>query len=484
MALLLHGFLFATACETRAAEAAPDARLNIIVIESDDQRQDTISCLGNGVIKTPGLDRLVQSGTVLTNVRNQGSYNPAVCVASRSMLMSGRSLWHYDDNMKGQVTLGELLRSAGYYTYGTGKWHNGDASLVRSFVDADNISPGFLPQGHNSAFPTTAVHDGKVSKGKNVPPEHSTDLIGQTAVSFVENYHGDKPFFMYFGFNAPHDPYTRIPEFERLYRDAAGVSTMPVPPAFANQPAFDLGTLGIRDELLLPRPLDPASLANQNAIYYAMISHLDTWVGRLLDTLKARGLDKNTLIIFTSDHGLARGSNGLLGKQNLYEHTLKIPFIVSGPGIPAGKRQDSPLYNYEVYRTIADYAGAKPQPRVEGESFRPILEGHGDPHRQVTYHGYTSLMRALVNGSWKLVEYHVKGERHTELFNLAADPHEQKNLASDPAEAGKLAELRQAMIEERNRYEDRDAKFWNDIGFGMPLSADASRPSLHTQQQE
>jgi arylsulfatase A-like enzyme len=483
---LLCGSLSAKAGEPAGAGGnQPNARLNIILIESDDQRQDTIASLGNGVIKTPGLDRLSRSGMVLTNVRNQGSYNPAVCVASRSMLMSGRSLWHYDDKMKGEVTLGELLRSAGYYTYGTGKWHNGDESLMRSFVDADNISPGFLPKGHDSEFATTAVHGGKLTKGKNVPPEHSSDLIGQTAVSFVEKYHGEKPFFMYFGFNAPHDPYTRIPKFESLYRDASGTSTMPSPPAFAAEPAFDLGVLGIRDEKLLPRPLDPASLANQNAIYYAMISHLDTWVGKLLDALKARGLDKNTLIIFTTDHGLARGSNGLLGKQNLYEHTLKIPFIVSGPGVPAGKQNDSPLYNHEVYRTIADYAGAKAPERAEGESFRPILEGgQGKPHRQVTYHGYTSLMRALVDGEWKLIEYHVKGQRHTQLFDLSNDPHEEKNLADNPAKAGKLAELRELMIAERNRYEDRDAKFWDGIGFGTPLSADAGHSSGHTQQQE
>jgi arylsulfatase A-like enzyme len=270
-----------------------------------------------------------------------------------------------------------------------------------------------------------------------------------------------------------------------LYRDGAGKSTVPQPPAFAVQTSFDPGVLGIRDEKLLPRPLDPADLANQNAIYYAMVSHLDMWVGRLLDALKARGLDKNTVVIFTSDHGLARGSNGLLGKQNLYEHTLKIPFVVSGPGIPAGKRSDTPLYNYEVYRTIADFAGARPLDRAEGQSFRPILEGREESHRQVTYHGYTSLMRALVDGGWKLIEYHVTGVRHTQLFDLANDPHEERNLADDPAQAGRLAQLRESMIVERDRYEDRDANFWNGIGFGKPLPVDAAAlPPPHTGREE
>jgi arylsulfatase A-like enzyme len=137
-----------------------------------------------------------------------------------------------------------------------------------------------------------------------------------------------------------------------------------------------------------------------------------------------------------------------------------------------------------VYRTIADYAGAAAPARAEGESFRPILEGHGQAHRQATYHGYTSLMRAVVAGEWKLIEYHVNGQRHTQLFHLSNDPHEEKNLAGDPAEIGKLTELRELMVEQRNRYEDRDAKFWDGIGFGAPPSADARRASFHTQQQE
>lgn len=243
------------------------------------------------------------------------------------------------------------------------------------------------------------------------------------------------------------------------------------------------GTLRIRDELLLPRPLDPKALANQNAIYRAMISHLDSKVGELLATLRSRGLDKNTVVIFTSNHGLARGSNGLLGKQNLHEHTLKIPFIVRGPGIPAGRRDDSPVYNYELYRTIADFAGAAPSPKSEGDSFRKLLENNDAPRRERTYHGYTSLMRALLEGRWKLVEYHVGKVRHTQLFDLATDPHEEKNLADDPAQNDRITGLRDRMIVERDRYDDRDGKFWKDIGFGPPV-APAVPKAPHTAREE
>jgi len=457
----LTRLVVAAALGLLAIASGQEKRPNLILIESDDQRPDAVAALGNAFVKTPALDRLVASGTTFTNFRNQGSNNGAVCVASRAMLQSGQSLWRIDEQLKNRVTLGEMLQQAGYYTFGTGKWHNGNDSLTRSFTAASNITPGFLENGHRSAFPTFAIRDGVLEKSKNIPPEHSSDLIGGSAVEFLKGYDQKKPFFLYVGFNAPHDPYTPVPEWSKFYRDDKGVSTVPAPPAFLTNHPFDPGVLTIRDEVLLPRPLDPKALAEQNAIYYGMVSHLDHWVGLILDELKARELDGNTIVLFTSDHGLARGSNGLLGKQNLYEHTLKVPCLAVGPGVPAGKRSDVPLYNYEIYRTFADYAGAKiPEKQAEGRSFRPILEGRTTTPREVTYHGYTHLMRALVEGQWKLIEYHVGDARHTQLFDLAGDPHEEKDLSADPAQADRLAHLKKRLEEERDRYGDHDAKFW------------------------
>lgn len=454
-------------------------RPNIVLIESDDQRADSVSALGNPMVRTPGLDRLANQGFVFLNARNQGSYNGAVCIASRSMCQSGQSLWHYDDNLKGRVTLGEMLQSVGYHTYGTGKWHNGVESMKRSFTAADHMTPGFLGHGHDSAFTTQAIHDGTVTNGKNVPPEHSTDLIGRTAVDFLGNYDQKKPFFLYVGFNAPHDPYTRIPAFEAAYRDEAGRSKVPLFDNFLPQPPVDPGVMTIRDEVLLPHPLVPDAVRHQNAIYYGMISHLDSWVGKILDQLQAKGFADNTLVIFTSDHGLARGSHGLLGKQNVYEHSLRVPMILRGPGISAGGKSTSPIYNFELYRTIAEAAGANPKAgQVEGQSFLPIATGRDRGNRKIVYDGYTSLMRAVVEGDWKLIETHVKDARGTQLFNLAVDPSEKTNLATDPAHAEKLKTLREQMIAQREVWDDHDASFWKDIGFGPELkNARAAKPS-------
>lgn len=455
------------------------ARPNIILIESDDQRADTIAALGNPFIRTPALDRLAREGFAFLNARNQGSNNGAVCVASRSMCHSGQSLWRYDDNLKGRVTLGELLRAQGYQTYGTGKWHNGNEAMKRSFSAADCITAGFLPKGHESAFAVQSIHDGNVTTGQNLSPKHSTDLIGQTAVDFLSSHDGKMPFFLYVGFNAPHDPYTRVPEFEAAYREPDGRSKVPLFDNFLPEPPVDPGVMEIRDEVLLPHPLDPEAVRHQNAIYDGMISHLDSWVGKILDQVKTKGLEANTLVIFTSDHGLARGSHGLLGKQNLYEHSLRVPMLLRGPGIKAGGRSSSPIYNFELYRTLAEVAAANPKAgQVEGESFLPIATGSRKGDRTIVYDGYTNLMRAVVDGDWKLIETHVKTVRSTQLFNLAADPSEMRNLASDPAQTERIHHLRGQMIAQRELWNDRDATFWTHIGFGPELkTSKASHPS-------
>lgn len=459
-----------------ALRAAPP---NIVLIVTDDQRADSISALGNTTVRTPGLDRLAAQGFAFLNARNQGSNNGAVCIASRSMCHSGQSLWHYSDNLNGRVTLGEMLRKAGYLTYGTGKWHNGVESMKRSFSSADHMTPGFLGNGHDSAFTTQSIHDGEVTAGKNVPPQHSTDLIGRTAVSFLAGCEGKQPFFLYVGFNAPHDPYTRVPEFEAAYRDDAGRSKVPLFDNFLPQPPVDPGVMSIRDEVLLPHPLEPDAVKHQNAIYYGMISHLDSWVGKILDQLQEKGFANNTLVVFTSDHGLARGSHGLLGKQNLYEHSLRVPMLLRGPGITAGGRSNSPIYNFELYRTLAEAAGVVPKSgQVEGDSFLPIATGRSQGSRDTVYDGYTSLMRAVVVGDWKLIETHVRKSRGTQLFNLAADPSEKTNLATDPAHAEKLKSLRERMIAQREVWDDHDAAFWKGIGFGAELeNPKAPKPS-------
>lgn len=435
-----------------AAEPAAARPPNILVIVTDDQRPDTIRALGNPLIQTPHLDALAQRGFVFTRAANQGANNGAVCVPARAMLLSGRTLWRVDSALAHTVTLGGFFGAQGYATFGTGKWHNGQPSLTASFQNARNITDGFLGAGHSQDFATLSIADGTVTKGRNTAHLHSTDLIGQTAVEFLATRKDQpQPFFLYVAFNAPHDPRQAPDEWVSRYRDAQGRSLVPLPANFLPAHPFDNGELAIRDEQLLPRPRDPAAVREQLAIYYGMISHLDDWVGKITRTLHDTGLDENTLLVFTSDHGLALGSHGLLGKQNLYEHTLGVPLIFAGPGIPAGK-SDALTLHPDIFPTLADFAGlrrALPAGQIEGRSLRPVITGPGPAPRAVTYHGYFNKQRALRTGSWKLIEYDVSGTRTTQLFDLATDPHEMTNLAARPEHAARLAELRELMSDER-----------------------------------
>ncbi len=444
--------------------AATPARPNIILIVADDQRADTIRALGNESIITPNLDALADGGFVSTGARIQGSDQGAVCVASRSMLWSGNSLWNKNDNLTGKVTLGEALRANGYQTYGTGKWHNGDPSLVRTFVRANNITSGFLSSGHSVAFKTTFVQGGGITRGANVPSTHSSDLIGSTAVNFIGEHSGADPFFLYVGFNAPHDPFNAVTSYLTPYKTEGGDFKIPLPVNFLPQSSFDHGSEihNIRDEVLLPRPLQTNALLQQNTNYYAMISQVDHWVGKIVEQLRDRGLDENTIIIFTSDHGLARGSHGLLGKQNLYEHSLKVPLVIHGAGVPAGKKSAAPVYLSELYPTILDYAETDlPAKQVQGLSIRPIIESKVETHRRVTYHAYTGGLRGVVDGPLKLIEYRNSSGRFTQLFDVVADPAELVDLSSEPARANEVARLRKLLWQEKLRFKDENSAFWS-----------------------
>lgn len=440
-----------------AAEPAPARPPNIVLIVTDDQRSDTIHALGDPIIHTPHLDALAQRGFVFTRAANQGANNGAVCVPARAMLLSGRTLWRVDSTLARTTTLGGFFGAHGYATFGTGKWHNGQPSLAASFQNARNITAGFLGTGHSDDYATLHIADGTVTKGRNTARLHSTDLIGQTAVDFLATRKGQpQPFFLYVAFNAPHDPRQAPGEWTARYRDADGRSTVPLPANFLPAHPFDNGDLAIRDEQLLPRPRDPAAVREQLAIYYGMISHLDDWVGKITRALRDAGLGENTLLVFTSDHGLALGSHGLLGKQNLYEHSLGVPLIFAGPGIPAGK-SDALTLHPDIYPTLADFAGLRPQlpaGQIEGRTLRPVITGAGPAPRASTYHGYLNKQRALRSGPWKLIEYDVAGTRTAQLFDLATDPHEMTDLATRPEHAAQLAGLRAGMDEARTAHGD------------------------------
>ena len=203
-------------------------------------------------------------------------------------------------------------------------------------------------------------------KGVGLTPNISQEFA-DAAIEFIRRK-PKKPFFLHVNFTAPHDPLFMPPGYERKYDS----QKIPLPPNFLPEHPFDHGNFEGRDEKLLPWPRTPKDVREDLAVYYAVISHMDEHLGRILAALEETGLAQDTFVIFTSDHGLAMGSHGLRGKQNMYEHTVGVPLIFRGPGIPRGSRSEAQCYLRDLYPTVCDLAGIPVPPTVQGRSLARI----------------------------------------------------------------------------------------------------------------
>ena len=414
---------------------------NVVFIFADDQRADTIAALGNPVIKTPNLDRLVKRGVAFTHAYMQGGNQGATCVPSRAMLLSGRSLAQIDERLLKHETWPHAFGTAGYATFASGKWHNGPPSISKSFQQARALFVGGMADPMKA--PTSdMLPTGKLTPAK-ISPKHLCEEATDETLVFLKSQDGKKPFFSYLAFDGPHDPHIVPDDFPVKY-DAA---SMPLPPNFLPQHPFDNGEMVIRDEQLLPWPRRPADIQAMLAEYYRYVSFLDAQVGRVLDAVDASPFAANTIIVFAADSGVARGSHGLIGKQNLYEHSLRVPLIVAGPGIAAGRRSDAMCYLFDVMPTLGSLCGVAAPKGANGRAFADVLHDPARPARPFLMFGYKTIQKALNDGRWKLIRYPHVGR--TQLFDLQSDPHETKDLAGDPAQAervkGMLAKLASEM---------------------------------------
>lgn len=418
----------------RAAEpSSAGARPNILFLFSDDQRADTIAALGNPHLRTPNLDALAGRGTTLARAYCMGSMQGAVCVPSRAMLLSGRGLFRIEENLEGQGTWPESFGKAGYVTFATGKWHNQPASLLRSFQHGKALFLGGM--GDPYKLPIQDISPEHALVNKRPSGEHSVKVFADAACEFLASRDGKAPFLCYVAFNFPHDPRVAPAEF----RDRYDESKLPLPANYLPEHPFNNGELAIRDEKLAPHPRTPEVVRKHLADYYASIEFLDAQVGRILDALKATGQLDNTLVVFASDHGLAIGSHGLFGKQNLYEHSMRSPVILAGPGIPEGRRLDAFAYLYDLFPTLGDLTGVPGPEGSEGLSLVPVLEGRLPTRRDSIFCAYTKVQRSVRDDRWKLIAY-PKIDK-VQLFDLVADPDERRDLAADPAHAATVARL-------------------------------------------
>ncbi len=435
---------------------------NIIFIIADDHRYESVGVHGCPEVSTPTLDALARRGTVFDGHHCQGSMHPAVCVPSRATLLTGRNIFASscnptaDDYTDGQAacfsdgqaellaftipdalaTFPQRLREAGYRTHAIGKWHNDRAALSRSFATAERVFFGGM-----SDHDRVPLHDLDPSGGygpQYFKAGHSTDLFADAARRFLRAAGKDEPFCLYVAFTAPHDPRTPPASF------AVDPKTVPLPGNFLPVHPFDNGDVLVRDERLEAFPRDAEAVRRHIADYHGMIAHLDAAIGSILETAAELGLLDDSVVIYTADHGLSLGQHGLMGKQNLYEHSLHIPLIMAGPGIPRGERHACLTWHADTRATVLDLAGLSVEATSEGSSLLPVMEGRGAPPRALFGAAYRASQRMMRDERYKLIRYTSRarfpveakpgypfpseGSELEQLFDLRDDPLERVNL--------------------------------------------------------
>lgn len=413
-----------TACLAQSKKKAP----NVLFILVDDMQSTCIHAYGCDQVHSPNIDRIVNNGISFTRTYTNGSLGGALSMPSRAMIMTGRGVYQVIQDgariPEQHVTLPELLRQNGYTTFATGKWHSDLKSFNRSFEKGENIFFGgmhsYQTNGHVSPrlyhYDPAGDYAGEPFTGK----KFSSEMFADAAVEFLQGRKKEKsPFFAYVAFTSPHDPRMQHPDYAQNYK----ADTLNLPINFLPQHPFDNGDMKVRDEVLSPIPRNTQTIQKELAGYYGMISEVDTQIGRIIQALKESGQMDNTILVFASDNGLAVGQHGLLGKQNLYDHSVRVPLVISVPGLEKekGTKKDVNCYLYDVYPTLCDLTGTQPAPSVTGKSLLPVIKG-ADKHRDCLFLAYNSIQRGLVKDGWKYIIYNVGGFRTEQLFDLKNDP--------------------------------------------------------------
>lgn len=428
---------------------------NILFIFADDQCHNTINALGNKEIQTPALDRMVNEGVTFTHAYNMGAWNGAVCVASRAMMNTGMSVWNahraektWKERAAKRQMWSQLLEDSGYDTYMTGKWHvkiNADSIFNR----AEHIRPGMPNQtkarynrdftpGNTDWLPYDKKHEGFWKGGK-----HWSEIVADDAIDFLgEASEKESPFFMYIAFNAPHDPRQSPKEYVDLYP----LENIAVPENFL--PAYpyrnEMGCPeSLRDERLAPFPRTEYSVKVNRQEYYAIITHMDTQIARILDELERTGQKENTYIFYSADHGLSVGQHGLIGKQSLYDHSIRTPMIVIGPDIPKNEKRDMDVYLQDIMASALDVAGVEKPEYVEFSSFMAQAKGEQtESNYDAIYGGYRELQRMIRKDDFKLIAYPTA--KKLRLFDMQNDPFEMNDLS----DSEKYQDLKRSLFQD------------------------------------
>lgn len=432
-------------------------RPNIIYLMTDDQRADSLGCMGNSIIQTPNIDRMGRQGVIFDNA----FVTTAICMTSRACVLTGQyaarhGVWKFNTNLTeeqlSQTYIGQL-HSAGYRTGFIGKWGVGNPRSANEILDFNRGFPG-----QSKYYQNLRTKEGR----------HLTASIGDQADEFLESCDDKQPFHLSISFKSPHcqdssdvysDQFPPDKAYESLYNDV----TIPMPFTASDRyyqamPDFLKDSMN-RDRWAV-RFRSPGRYQRSVKDYYRLITGVDAVVGRIRAKLKALGHDKNTIIIFTSDHGFFLGEYGFAGKWTPHDVSIRVPLVIFDPRANdgRGKRRSEMTLGIDMGPTICAFAGLEPPKVMQGVSLKALVEGNTPQKWRESFfyeHWFTANGRIVPTEGvrdtrWKYSRYLTPGKleegesRWEELYDLKVDPKETLNLADDPKYAEVLKEQRVA----------------------------------------
>lgn len=431
------------------ARAAAAERPNILFVLVDDLRWNALGFMGDGVVKTPNLDRLAGRSVVFRNA----FVTTSICAVSRASVFSGQYARRHGIEDFGTAFSAErwaqtypaLLRAAGYRTGFIGKFGVGDAKAVAGMAEKFDYWRGLPGQGYVLNIDP-----------KDPTRTHATTKMGNEAVEFLTSGSGEQPFCLSVSFQAVHARDGRPREFEPDGRDEELYAQVEMPlPKLATQEAWQRLPDFVRESegrrRWKVRFATPEMAQRTVKDYYRLVTGVDREVGRMLEALAQRGLEQKTVVIFTSDNGFCLGDRGMADKWTMYEESLRVPMVVFDPRQtqePRGRKEEVLALNIDVAPTILDFAGVKIPEAMQGVSLRQVLEGKRPGWREEFFYEHHSVpgkippSEGVRTARWKYLRWLRPAEPVEELYDLETDPLEERNLAKAAEQAEKLAELR------------------------------------------
>lgn len=459
-------FAFSIALAATNSASAFASRPHVICIVADDLRGDVLSVYG-GPVPMPNLERLAARGCRFDRI----VCGYPICHVSRTEILTGRAMVAEASDGRAIPFQAEwsvwprVMRQSGWHTVHAGKWHvRGKPQELRYDRTEALFSGGAA--GASLTYPLDATErpvtgyrgwtfkaddgDAVFEWGVGLTPE--TDRrIADGALRVIDSFsvEADRSLFLHVNLTAPHDPLLWPEEMKERYRP----ESVTLPANFRPGHPFDHGNSGGRDETIVPPPRTRDEVRCQHAVYFALAEHIDVQVGRILEALQQRGMLENSLIIFTSDQGMAIGSHGLMGKQNQYEHTANVPLLISGPGIPAGVVITAQGALRDLFPTVCDLCELPVPPSVQGKSWLPAVRDEHSAFGRSEFGYFTDTQRMIRSeDGWKLIWY--PRLSHEQLFHVPSDPDELEDLSNHPAHRVRKLRLRKELLSWLHEHHD------------------------------